>query len=155
MSLNLSSSLEDYLETIVMIYDKEGTVRVTDISRHLGVEKSSVNSAINKLANLNLLVHEKYGDIQLTRAGEKEARRVLRRHIVLLKFLTEFLGLNKGSAEKEACRIEHVISKETFNRLYKFIRYIEESPFFNIEKWLTSFEEYIKTGENAGSRNIH
>jgi DtxR family transcriptional regulator, Mn-dependent transcriptional regulator len=151
--LNLSSSLEDYLEAMIELYKSEGKIRITDISHKLHVEKSSVNSAIKKLQNLNLVTHEKYGDVHLTKRGEEEASKIKHMHMTLFKFLNEFLVLNPDDAETDACKIEHVISKKTFERLSKFVEYINESPFFNKEKWKISFLNYLETGviKNEGA----
>jgi DtxR family Mn-dependent transcriptional regulator len=145
--MNISSSLEDYLEAIADIGKKNEKVRITDISRILSVEKSSVNSAVKKLKNLNLVTHERYEDIKLTKLGEKEAREIRKKHDILSRLLNDFLGLSKKEAEKDACRIEHVISNETFRRLSGFIDFISDSPGFDLEKWRKSFEKYLETGE--------
>jgi DtxR family Mn-dependent transcriptional regulator len=155
MKVNLSSSLEDYLEAIININDKEGRVRITDISRELKVEKSSVNSAVKKLQNLGLVLHEKYGDIRLTRKGEEEAGCIRERHDIIMKFLIDFLGLRPKEAERDACRIEHVISSNTFKRLSGFINFLESSTFFNKKKWLESFDRYIETGEYKAEEKVH
>ena len=151
--MNISSSLEDYLEAIADIGKENEKVRITDISRILNVEKSSVNSAVKKLKNLNLVTHERYEDIKLTKLGEKEAREIREKHDTLSRFLSDFLGLPKKEAEKDACRIEHVISNETFRRLSGFIEFISGSPGFDPEKWRLSFEQYLKTGKTG--QDIH
>lgn len=109
------------------------------------VEKSSVNTAIKKLTNFNLVVHEKYGNIILTKKGEEEASCVKAKHDILLRFLNDILGLTKKEAEKEACKIEHTISNNTFERLSKFIEFLDKSPFFDSNQWLKSFDKYIQT----------
>lgn len=142
--MNLSSSLEDYLEAILDIRTANGRVRITDISSYLNVQKSSVNSAIRKLKNLNLVMHEKYEDIVLTKQGEIEANRVRNRHDVLFEFFADFLGVKKTEAEKDACRIEHAIGPNTFERLKKFINYLKKSPDFDKTRWLDVFEDSIE-----------
>ena len=142
--MNLSSSLEDYLEAIYDIKNEEDIVRITDISTKLRVEKPSVNTAIKKLKNLNLVIHEKYGDITLTRKGKEEAARIKAKHDILLRFLNDILGVAKKESEREACKIEHAISNNTFERLSKFIEFLDKSPFFNSNQWQKSFDEYNK-----------
>ena len=153
--MNLSSSLEDYLEAIYNIKNKEGYVRVTDISRELNVEKPSVFMAIKKLKNLKLVIHEKYGDIILTKRGEEEALRVKKKHDVLLMFLTDLLGLSRKEAEKDACRIEHVICDNTFERLSKFINFLYDYDLINKKNWLETFEEYINTNNTESKNRIN
>lgn len=144
--MNLSSSLEDYLEAIYDIKEEDNIVRITDISTKLNVEKSSVNTAVKKLKNLNLVIHEKYGHIILTKRGEEEAVSIKAKHNILLKFLNDILGITKKDAEREACKIEHAISDNTFKRLSKFVYFFTHNPFFHNNKWHKSFEKYILTG---------
>ncbi|OHD65120.1 MAG: hypothetical protein A2096_00025 [Spirochaetes bacterium GWF1_41_5] len=147
-SLNLSSSLEDYLEAILDLYEQNGRVRTTDLGASLHVEKSSVNSAVNKLKNFKLVEHEKYEDIRLTARGENEARRVKKRHEIIFKFLHVFLGVTESEAKKDACRIEHAAGPVTIYKLSKFIEYIEMHPLLNNEKWFSSFSAF------AGKNNF-
>ena len=146
---SLSSSLEDYLETILEIGKQTNKVRVTDISLALKVEKSSVNYAINKLKNLNLVLHENYEDITLTSQGLAKAKQVKNRHDILYHFLNTFLGISPNEAEKDACKIEHAVSCNTIEKLFKFVEFLEKSPHFNNENWLKSFSEYIEKGDSA------
>lgn len=146
--MNLSSSLEDYLEAMIDLFRYEGKIRVSDISTKLKVEKSSVNTAINKLKNLDLITHEKYGDISLTEKGKLIAEEVKQKHIMISKFLSEFLGLSEKEAEKDACKIEHVLSDNTFKRLLLFIKLMEESPFFDKNKWKESFNKHLDSLED-------
>lgn len=121
--MNLSSSLEDYLEAIYELKIKEKVVRVTDISLMLNVEKPSVNSAVKKLKNLKLVIHEKYENVELTEKGEILAKQIVKKHNVIFKFLNEFLGVPSGDAQKDACLIEHVISNSTFMRMCEFMEF--------------------------------
>jgi len=141
--MNLSSSLEDYLEAIYNLQDEEGRSRITDISIELNVEKPSVNTAIKKLKNLNLVIHEKYGDIILTKRGIEEASRIKVKHDTILKFLNDILGIPRKEAERDACKIEHVISNNSFFRLSKFVDFIDESIILDKKDWLATFEGYI------------
>ena len=68
---NLSSSLEDYLEVMIELHKSDSRIRITDISNKLNVEKTSVYSAIKKLQNLNLVTHERCGDVQFTQKGKE------------------------------------------------------------------------------------
>ena len=113
----LSESLEMYLETILLLEKREGTVRVTDIARELTVSKPSVHIALHELENRDLARHERYGAIVLTDSGRAAAREVRRRHDVLTAFLRDFLGVDAQIAEQDACRIEHYLSEETVSRI--------------------------------------
>jgi len=139
--------MEDYLETIYEINRVKGVARVGEIASKLNVKSSSVNSALKYLSDHNLIVHEKYGYVGLTREGQKTAAVVKNKHDILFRFLTEFLMLDPKNAEKEACGIEHSISTETFERLTKFFQFLERGLTTERPKILSLFETYLKTGE--------
>lgn len=117
----LTASLEDYLEIIHILRQSVSDVGVTDIAKALGISKPSVTRAIKSLKNNSLVIQEKYGKIVLTPEGEKIAESVYSKHKVLRKFLKEVLGISEGTAEIDACKIEHVISKETLEGVEKFL----------------------------------
>ncbi len=145
--MNLSSSLEDYLETILDLKRSKGIVRITDISGMLDVEKSSANFAVKKLKNLKLVEHERYEDIRLTRKGEDEAKRLKTKRVLLRNLLQNYLGVSAPQAEKDACRIEHVIGKETQSRLETLLSFLENNPLFDRENFLRQLDHYSETGE--------
>jgi DtxR family transcriptional regulator, Mn-dependent transcriptional regulator len=145
----LSSTMEDYLETIYDLKESNRVARVGEIAEKLKVKSSTVNSAIKSLSEQDLVVHEKYGYVSLTEQGEKLAAEVKGKHEVLFRFLTEFLMLDPEAAGEEACRIEHSISKETFIRLTKFFTFLEEGFPAERPKIMQLFELYLKTGERV------
>lgn len=118
----LTASLEDYLEIIHILRQSVSDVGVTDIAKAMGISKPSVTRAIKSLKNNSLVIQEKYGKIVLTPEGERMAESVYSRHKVLRKFLTEVLKISEGTAEIDACKIEHVISKETLEGIEKFLK---------------------------------
>lgn len=126
MSLALTPTMEDYLETIITLEATKKAVRVKDIAKALKVKMPSVTSALGKLAEKNLVNHEKYGYVELTNRGKKVASEIYRRHEILFSFLSETLNIEPEIAEKDACQIEHVISPTTLERLVKFIEFVEE-----------------------------
>lgn len=144
---NLSSTMEDYLETIYELKRANGVARVGEIASKLNVKSSSVNSALKYLSDQNLVVHERYGYVGLTKEGEKTAAVVKSKHEILFRFLTEFLMLNPKDAEKEACCIEHSISTETYEKLTKFFKFLEKGFPAEKPKILRLFEIYLKTGK--------
>ncbi len=145
--MNLSSSLEDYLETMLNLKKSKGTIRITDISTQLNVEKPSVNFAVKKLKNLKLVTHERYEDIKLTKKGEAEAKRIKTRHVLLRDLLQNYLGLPAETAETDACRIEHTISCETYERLIKLVEFIDTHPMIDKNNFLTMFNHFIEHNE--------
>ena len=120
--LPLSASLEDYLKEVLVLSQEGQEVRVTDLAKCLGLTKPSVNRAINTLKDQGLLVHEHYGRISLTEEGRKAAKRIYDNYKVLYRFLTEVLGVDMETADKEAHLMEHALSKDTRKRLKKHIK---------------------------------
>lgn len=119
--ISVSPSLEDYLETILFLQKRNGTVRVTDIAVEMSISKPSVNKAIKNLKQLDLALHEHYGDITLTEKGLEIAHSVAFRHMVVKKFLCELLQVDENTAEEEACKIEHSISLPTLQKLSAYL----------------------------------
>ena len=143
----LSSNMEDYLEAIAMLKKEEGIARVKDISRLLKVKTSSVTAALNTLSKENLVIHERYGYVDFTKEGEKIAQGVLRRHNMLIKFLSEVLNIEPKVASVDACKMEHTMSPQTFKKLTKFIEFVETSPDGGRPIWLKGFDYYFRTGK--------
>ena len=130
MNNKLTESLENYLETIGMLIRKNKIARVKDISKELDVKNSSVNIALNVLADKGLIIHEKYGYVELTDEGKKIADDIQHKEDVLLRFFTEILGVDKEIALKDACRMEHTISDETLAKLIFFIGKVDKEISF-------------------------
>ncbi len=120
-TLNMTASLEDYLEAVFVLSGSNSQVRLTDIAAMLGVSKPSANRAVNTLTQNGFLKHEAYGAITLTPEGETYAASVLHRHKLLKHFLNNTLGVNEKTAEEDACKMEHVMSAETINKLYEYL----------------------------------
>lgn len=117
----IGQSSEDYLETILQL-EKKGKVRSVDIARELNVSKPSVNKAMNVLKDMKYITQEDYGDVRLTEEGRRLAESVLERHYTLTTFFTEILGVDKDTGEEDACKVEHVISEETYLKIKEFLK---------------------------------
>ena len=126
----ISSHMEDYLEAIAFLKKEKGTARVNDIGKLLHVKNSSVNAALATLSKDKLVLHEKYGDVELTPEGAYSAKSVQRRHDVMFKFLTKVLKIDQKTAQEDACKMEHAISQATLERLVAFIEKVESCPGF-------------------------
>jgi DtxR family Mn-dependent transcriptional regulator len=113
---NMTESQEDYLKMISLLADA-GTVRVTDIATHLGVSKPSVLAALTLLEEKAIVHHERYGRVLLTEKGRQRAAVIREKHELLKKFLRVTLNVSEANAEKDACRMEHILSEETFEKL--------------------------------------
>jgi DtxR family transcriptional regulator, Mn-dependent transcriptional regulator len=113
----LTPSIEDYLEAIYVLDQKERGVRSVDVADRLQVAKPSVNRALKSLVEGGLIEQQRYSVIYLTKQGKEQARKILHRHTVIKRFLTDVLGLDEQRADEEACKIEHVVCEDTVNRL--------------------------------------
>ncbi len=120
VSTTLSASQEDYLEAIFHILVTHPAVRVRDLARRLGVSGASVTMALRTLAARGLVHYAPYEFVTLTDEGREAARRVVRRHQVLRDFFVEVLKADPVEAEACACRMEHTISSDVFDRLCRF-----------------------------------
>lgn len=118
--MNLHESGENYLETILILKQKKGTVRSIDIVEELGYSKSSVSRAVNLLKERELIVISDKGIIEFTEAGINLTKKIYERHHILTEFL-EKIGVDSETAENDACRIEHVISDSTIEAIKSFL----------------------------------
>ncbi len=112
-----SESIENYIEKILVLSEDGNGARVTDIAAGLNVSKASVNEIIKKLIVEDLVTHERYKNVFLTEKGKKLASRVYEKHETIKSFLKDYLGVSEKNAEDEACRIEHIISDETYEKI--------------------------------------
>lgn len=140
-SMPVTNALQDYLEAILILsQDTQKEVRVTDIASHLDIAKASVTQALRLLKKQGLIKQDHYGPVTLTVKGRQYAMKIQYRHQVLRLFLTQLLGVAEQIAEEDACRMEHVISSETFERLLDFLEkqnkdiYNRRQFFHTIEK---------------------
>jgi len=124
---DLSSNMEDYLEAIAILKEKNVIARVRDIGEFLSVKTPSVTSALNTLSKHGLVIHERYGYVELTKEGERLAQRIKKRHDLLVKFLTTILSVDSRIAIEDACKMEHTLSPQTFQKLIKFIEFVEKT----------------------------
>ncbi|MCK9224627.1 MAG: metal-dependent transcriptional regulator [Candidatus Muirbacterium halophilum] len=125
--MNLSKSLEDYLESIYVIMLEDDTVRLKKLAKKMNVKAPSALGAVRTLEKDNFVIHEKYGCIKLTQKGEDIARSIYIKHRIIYTFLNEILGLDKTNSEIEACNIEHHLSDETIDRFVKFTNFLKKS----------------------------
>ena len=121
--MSIQESGEMYLETIHVLYKKNGHVRSIDVSEHMGYSKPSVSRAMGLLKTGGYINVDKDGYITLTESGIAVAQKIYERH-TLLSQLLQALGVNPETAASDACKMEHAISDETFqaikNHLAKF-----------------------------------
>lgn len=114
--MRVQESRENYLEAILMLQKKHGYVRSVDVANHLNFSRPSVSVAMANLRSLGLVTTDEHGFLGLTPEGLAEAEKVLERHLLITDWLVG-LGVGEETAAEDACRIEHVISAETFEAL--------------------------------------
>lgn len=118
----LYESGEDYLETILILKNKFKKVRSIDIANTLGYSKPSVSRAVKILKENGYIDVDENNFIILTEKGLDKASEVFDRHNTIFDFLHSVLGVDKDNADKDACKIEHIISKVTFNKIKDFLK---------------------------------
>ena len=124
--MKIQESGENYLETILMLEQKNGSVRSIDIANELEFSKPSVSRAMSILKTAGFITMDKNNQILLTPEGRQKAESVYERHCLLSRFLEEILGVDHDTASADACRIEHVISKESFDALKNHIKKMQK-----------------------------
>lgn len=120
-----NESAENYLETILMLSHKRPVVRSVDIANELGFKKSSVSIAMKNLREKNHITVTEEGFIYLTEAGREIAEMVYERHEVISECLVR-LGVSKDIADEDACRIEHILSDESFDAIKKALKTLDK-----------------------------
>jgi DtxR family transcriptional regulator, Mn-dependent transcriptional regulator len=137
----VSATLEDYLEAISHLIAEKGAARVNDLASALSVHKSTVTAALKRLANKKLVNYSPYELTTLTPQGREVADRITRRHETLLNFLVDLLAIDPETAEANACRIEHAMDREVFQRFQLFASFIRERTGMD-ETWREKFEAH-------------
>lgn len=121
MSKTTNESAEDYLETILLLSKKLPVVRSVDIANELGFKKPSISIAMKKLREAKHITVTDSGFIYLTDSGKEIAEMIYERHEFLTAWFTQ-LGVPAETAAEDACRIEHVLSKESFEALKSYVK---------------------------------
>ena len=117
--IDKKESVEDYLEHILMLKEKNTIVKAVDLASFMGFSKASVSIALKKLKAEEYLYVEANGNIVLTKKGESLGNSTYDKHKTISKLLVQ-LGVDEDIALKDACRIEHVISDDTFEAIKKY-----------------------------------
>lgn len=139
MNEKLSSSLEDYLETIYNFIETNQKVRAVDIARELNVSRASVTEALKKLAEKELINYARYDVISMTTEGEKQALQVIEKHNTLQYFFEIMMGLESKEATETACKIEHIISQNVLDKFTALKDFHLTHP-----EYLEAFKNYYR-----------
>ncbi|MFI3236703.1 MAG: metal-dependent transcriptional regulator [Lachnospiraceae bacterium] len=119
--MHINESSETYLETILVLSDTLPVVRSVDVANELGYKKSSVSVAMKHLREDDYITVTDAGFIYLTDSGKAIAEMIYERHVLLSAWLEE-IGVSKATAAEDACKMEHIISTETFKAIKKHIK---------------------------------
>ncbi len=148
----LGESLEDYAEAILELEGREGSARVTDISKRLAVSKPSVSEALVVLKERGIVEYAPYSYIRLTEKGRTLAKKVRRRHEILSGFLTDILGIRPEKADHQACRMEHILEPETIEKMCKLASFMRRS--FDDPSARIDSEPSPKPAKSAGKGGV-
>ena len=137
-------TMEEYIETIHILQKETGRAKTGRIAQSLGVRPPSVTQMLGKLGEEGLVEYEIYIGAKLTQKGQRLARELSSRHKTIADFLM-ILGIGEEQAERDACAMEHQMSRESAARLKLFVQFVQSAP--GDPKWVGKFGEYCKTGE--------
>ncbi len=118
----ISPAMEDYLRIIYSLEIRGEKPTVTLIARNLNVKKPTVTHALKVLKEAGYISYNPYGSVKITEEGKKRAEDIVRVHELLLTFFNEILGVDIDESEREACLVEHCLSKATIERLAFFVK---------------------------------
>ena len=141
--MQIRESAEDYLEAILVLSRKGGGVRSVDIATMLGVSKPSVSHAMKLLREDGYIAMDRYGTVTLMEKGAEIAGRIYERHTVLTKML-EGLGVSADTARCDACKMEHDVSDESFEKIKE---HLKEDPLITIAQVRDMFETSRKSAK--------
>ncbi len=116
LNKNMTPSKENYLKVLLELSGGE-EVRSSDVAEELGITKASVSCMMKRLRDEGYITKEKYGAVTLTEKGLNEAANVKKRYNLLKSFLVRILGVDTATAAEDACRIEHIISPESLDKI--------------------------------------
>ncbi|MBQ2971304.1 MAG: metal-dependent transcriptional regulator [Ruminococcus sp.] len=123
--MSIQESGEMYLESILVLSKKNPNVRAIDISEYMGFSKPSVSRALGLLKSGGFVTADEHGLLSLTNEGKAVAEKIYERHTELTNFLT-LIGVDKETASQDACKMEHVISDESFLAIKKYSKTLEK-----------------------------
>ena len=137
-------TIEDYIELIYDLQKNKKRVHTNDIASELNINPASVTEMLQKLSDEGYVNYEKYSGTTLTKKGKELAIKTKKKHNTLTEFLI-LLGVDKKTAESDACEMEHILHPKTMDTIIKFVEVIKQcdvTPF-----WLSRLKKYVKDGK--------
>jgi len=151
-SLKISDRAEDYLKCIYKIIEQQGFANTGDIALELNIKPASVFEMLNKLQKINLVIHEKYGEVKLTKNGLSIAKAITKKHDTFRKFL-EIILVPHEIAIRDANILEHKLDHKTILQFTKFVDFMTLEKPGLIRRWIESFKDYCgKEGSLKGAK---
>ena len=147
-TIDLSASLEDYIEAIYHIVEEKLVARSKDIAKRLNVSRASVTEALRALAKKDLINYSPYEAITMTEQGRTIAEDVIFRHNSLKRFFTEVLVISEDTAEEAACKIEHAAPPEVIAQMIGFMKFLQICPRGGAEL-LKGFAAFCEKGDRS------
>lgn len=132
----ITKSLEDYIEYIYASISNDKELKAIDIAKKFNISRASVSEALIRLCELGLVIYEGRKGIIVTKKGEIEAKRVIKKHQILLNFFNKTLKIEFEKASDNACKIEHVIDDDVVSILEKFNQFSDKN---NLKKDFVEF----------------
>lgn len=123
----LSSGLEDYLEEIYVAHLNNTPLKGAELARKLSISRASVSEALSKLVARDLIKYNSYSSISLTQKGIEDAQRIYATHHILKNFFEEVLEIQPEEASENACKIEHIISKNVLDKTIEFTKFYQKN----------------------------
>ena len=142
--IELSESLEDYLEVILQLQEANKVARTKEIAKMMNVSLASVTASLKKLSNKNLVNYAPYKYITLTSSGHRIASETLDKHRTIRDFLIRVLTVEPSKADITACRIEHAMDKASMEKLVNFVAFLDTCPRAG-KDWFQNFNKCIVT----------
>lgn len=135
----LTHSMVHYLLTIHKLKEINGYARVTDIARELKLTKGSVSTAVNNLKRKDLVSEDDSKFLSLSENGHREVHSILTSRTLLYYFLKDFVGVTDEASHKDSCLMEHLLSEETREKLFQFMKKLQKAEEFNSTLDLSRF----------------
>ncbi|MEM2897462.1 MAG: metal-dependent transcriptional regulator [Candidatus Bathyarchaeia archaeon] len=127
----LQSTVEEYVQTIYRLEERNGMARTKNLAKNLGVKLGTITNTIERLEEKGLVTHEPYKGVRLTADGQKIAIEVIKKHRLSERLLTDLLNLDWSKVHETACRLEHVIDEELVKKLEKALKNPKTCPHGN------------------------
>jgi len=139
-------TIEEYIETIYVLQQQEGSAHTSAIAAEMEVRAPSVTEMLQKLQQEGYVEYTPYRGAMLTDTGRALAEELMDKHRVIADFL-DIIGVERSRAEIDACQIEHHVSPKSIEQLEKFVHFVTDAP--DMPRWVHHFRQYCRTGERA------